>query len=209
LIREQESTDDRLHVRSILPGGAKRLFHLMVVWGFALVVFLLELYGFSVALSDRIDLMAQPRLIAILIMLVGAPVVIAPWALWQGERVDATRLSLTTARFIGPIRTSRQEYDLLDVKGLRIAGPEGSTTSGQDLQHLEFWYKGVTYRFGTTLTAAEKREVIEALFALDAHNRERLGMDTTLGLSNQEVWTASWAREAELRELYSDERFLR
>ncbi len=206
MITRYEETDTLLLVESRYAGGRRAVLPLIIAGLVAAALMFAIFVGVSLAAEPGTEF--PPRLLGTVIAIGLAPLFLIPRFTRGSERIGVRDTQVVHERFVGKRRTERNEYDLLQMKGLRSTAPEGPQLE-TEWAGLGFWYRTGPRWFGDTLTGAEREKVVASLLEFEARARSALGLDPAAGLANVGYWDSPEAREVHLQEIYSDQRFLR
>lgn len=205
MITRYEETETSLFVNSRYDGGRRAALRLIIA---GLVTTSLALAPFAVmSLVTDGEVALPPDLLGLVIAGGLALLFFIPRLTSGSERIWLRGTDLVHDRFVGKRRTEHNQYDLLQMKGLRSTAPVGPQV-GTEWAGIGFWYRTGPKWFGDTLSAAEREMVMASMLAFEARVRRGLGMDAAAGLANVGYWDSTEAREAGLQESYSDQRFL-
>jgi len=203
MITRFDSSDERLLVESRYSGG-ERIMVAIVIAGLCFAGYFFALFALSRVAPDPPD---DYRLVGFGIATIVVALLMLPRFRRGWERIELDGTRFVHERFIGPLRRSHDEYDLLRMKGLRaspVIGPALET----EWVGLGFWYRSGPRWFGDSLSEHERTQVAEHFMAHDKRIRESLGMDSGAGLADSAFWDSAQAREARLAELYTDQRYI-
>ncbi|MDZ4178920.1 MAG: hypothetical protein U1E29_06780, partial [Coriobacteriia bacterium] len=204
MITRFESTPEHLIVESRRTPDARAV--VLVSAGVAFFVLILTTQVLGLGRTDSGEFSGQHlTTIAALMMAAGLgfPLLAAPWLFFRCERIVVRGRGVTHERLVGSIRTSRANYELFKMRGLRelCMGDSDQCAAG-----LWFWYGRSAAVLGDTLKREELARLRDELLAYDARAREALGMDARLGLADVAAWDSAEVRRAMFEEQWANRR---
>ena len=213
MITSHDTSNGHLRVTSRCPPDLRVVRRSLIVSAILLGILLLEFSGFNWLLTGDFRIPTDPIILVVYLAVVLVPIAGNAVYFWGSERIELRDREFTHERYVGKFRREHDTYDLLKMRGLELVDVQRGLHSDDTTQTagvgIRFWYgRGRVYWFGNTLSADEQARLVMEMRSYDFGVRESLGMDTAQGLADVSVWTSPEAREAGLKELYSDQRYV-